>query len=165
MSGPRLFNMDLTAVSVALVVLDKGEVVFKLGEPKPFYRVKRDEAGNETGDEVFGVGYPLTVEFPEEHAGGRQYFQAHMHTEGAQGFTKRFVMAALGYDPRDSAQEKIFDEKFRGADVWGINPETGAVGDIWREIKGRSVKCEVAIGQHSKTGEATQDFKSFSPAK
>lgn len=157
-----IFNFDPSKVSTALAILDKGEYIFQVGEPRAFHRDKKDAAGNVVGS-VFGAMYPVTVVEPLEHKGKKQIFNAQVHTEGAQSYAKMFVMAALGFNPRDHKSEEQFNAQFSGAD-WSLDFTTKAVGDVWREPKGKLIKGSVDVTQNQETGEPMQQFKSWSPA-
>ena len=153
---PR-YEPDLTAVSAALDLFEKGDWEFSIGEPKAFERT------NEKGKLSAGVRYLLSL--AEEHnghkKGSKQMFSCYIHTDGAMTFSKRFVMAALGFK-NTSEDERLFDEQFKGAD-WSVDPDTGAVGDVWRQPAGRRIVCSLEIGENPNTNEPSQQFSGFLP--
>jgi len=137
--SPR-YEVDPTSVTAVIAILEKGEYELSVGEPKSFE--KNDTTSNPPKSNR-GVRYPLTVaEGPE--AGARTFYTCYTHTEGAVSFMKQFLLAVLGYQAtRDD--EKRFDAKYRGSD-WGMDPESGGVGDVWRELNGKRVVAVVDIG-------------------
>lgn len=154
--SPR-FEPDLTAVAANLDLFEKGSWEFSIGEPKSFSRE------NEKGQLSVGVRYPLALS--EEKDGhkknAKQLFSCYIHTEGGMTFSKRFIMAALGFK-NNTQSEREFDEQFKGAD-WGIDPDTQAVGDVWRQPAGRRVIASCEIGTNPNTGEPSQQFTGFLP--
>lgn len=154
--SPR-YEPDLTAVAAALELFEKGAWEFSVGEPKAFQRE------NDKGQLSVGVRYLLSLaeETNGHKKGSKQMFSCYIHTDGAMTFSKRFVMAALGYR-NTSQEERRFDETYKGAD-WSVDPETGAVGDAWRQPAGRRVNCSLDIGTNPNTGEPSQQFVGFTP--
>lgn len=153
MAEEQLFNPDPTKIQVALALFEKGEYVFTIGEPKAFARDKKDKAGNITGRSV-GVRYPIVCNLPATHDGLRQFFSAYIHTDGALAFAKGFVMAALGFNPRDQKSEESFNAKYAGVS-WSVDVGTGAVGDMWRNCKGHQIKlsCDITIQEDGSQGQ------------
>lgn len=128
------YEIDPTSQTAVIAVLDKGEYELSVGEPKSFEKAKRNA---QPGDPLTaGVRYPVSVaEGPEK--GSRTFYTCYVHTPDAVGFAKQFVMTCLGY-PLTKEAEKDFNTKYKGSD-WGIDPENGGVGDVWRELTGKRV--------------------------
>lgn len=132
---PR-YELDPTSVTAVIALLDKGDYELLVGEPKGFEKTSQE------GKVSAGVRYPVTVaEGPE--TGARTFYTCYIHTEGAIAFAKQFLMTALGF-ALDRESEKRFDAKYRGSD-WGVDPATGGVGDVWREVTGKRVVASVDL--------------------
>ncbi len=149
------YEFDPTKVAAALTIFAKGEYEFLIGEPRSFQR----EAGEDKHLSI-GVRFPVQAEL-ENGKKGRQLYSLYLHTEDAQGFAKRFLMAALGY-PTNDASERKFDEDFKGND-WSYDPTTGTCGDMWREVTGHRAIAEVDIQTNEKTGDAMQKWVGWRP--
>ncbi len=154
--SPR-YEPDLTAVAAALELFEKGNFEFVIGEPKAFQRE------NDKGQLSVGVRYPISLaeETNGHKKGSKQIFSCYIHTDGGMTFSKRFVMAALGFK-NTSQSEREFDAQYKGAD-WSIDPDTGAVGDVWRQPAGRRITCSLDVGTNPNTGEPSQQFTGFLP--
>ncbi len=154
--SPR-YEPDLTAVAATLEQFEKGDFEFGIGEPKSFQRT------NDKGQLSVGVRYPLALseESNGHKKGAKQMFSCYIHTDGGMTFSKRFIMAALGFK-NTSQDERVFDEKYKGAD-WSIDPETGAVGDVWRQPAGRRITASLDVGVNPNTGEPSQQYTGFAP--
>jgi len=154
--SPR-YEPDLTAVAATLELFEKGDFEFIIGEPKSFQRQ------NDKGQLSVGVRFPLAL--AEETNGhkknSRQLFSCYIHTDGGMTFSKRFIMAALGYKG-NSQGEREFDDKFKGAD-WSLDPDNGSVGDVWRQPAGRRITASLDIGTNPNSGEPSQQFTGFQP--
>ena len=130
---PR-YDADPTSLTAVIAVLDKGEYELLIGEPKGFEKPKKNAA---PGDPLTaGVRYPQTVaEGPEK--GARTFYTCYIHTPDALAFAKQYVMTALGFH-LTKEDEKRFNDQYRGSD-WSVDPESGGVGDVWREVTGKRV--------------------------
>jgi hypothetical protein len=152
--SPR-YEFDPSKVAATMTVFPKGEIELLIGEPKSFQR----EAGE---DKHLSVGIRYAVQgILENGKKGRSVYSLYLHNEGAQGFAKRFVMAALGYAPNEASENK-FDEDFKGQD-WSYDPTNGNCGDMWREVTGHRVIAEVDITTNNNTGDQMQQWKGFRP--
>ena len=150
---PR-FEFDPTKVSASIEIFEKNEYEFQVGEPKSFMRKNRKN------EDSYGVRFPLTI-MEGVHKGKRTVFSTYQQSEGAQAMTKQFLMAVLGYE-KNRAGEDRFNEDVRGKD-WSFDPETGAVGDIWREATGQRVYGSLDIAKNDETGDPMQQFKGWRP--
>jgi hypothetical protein len=149
---PR-FEPDPSKVSATIDILEKDDYEFIIGDPKAFQKV--DGQGTITN---YGVRYPVTV--AEGTSKGKKQFQTcYQHTEGAQGFSKQFIMAAYGY-PVTPAGEKDFDNDFAGKD-WSFDTDTGACGEVWRGIAGKRVIGSADVVPNNRTGDPMQQFNSW----
>jgi len=147
---PR-YEADPSKVTATFEVLEKGDYEFAFGEPKAFLR---------TGDkgDNYGVRYPVKVaEGP--FTGKRQIVTCYIHTDDALAFSKQTLMAALGFDV-NSEGEKAFNAKYAGSD-WSIDTDTGACGDVWREVIGKHAVATADVGANPKDGTPTQQFKKW----
>lgn len=141
--SPR-YDVDPTSVTAVIALLEKGDVELLIGEPKSF------EKTNQEGKVSRGVRYRVTVaEGPE--TGASTFYTCYTHTEGAVAFAKQFLMTALGFT-LDRESEKRFDAKYKGSD-WGMDTDSGAVGDVWREVTGKRViaSVDLQLGQDGVT--------------
>lgn len=127
---PR-FEPDPSKVSATIAILEKGDYEFSVGEPKAF--AKKNPDGTIAN---YGVRFPVTVmEGPRK--GAKQFQACYQHTEGSEAFSKRFVMACLGYE-NTQEDEKRFDADYAGRD-WSFDTDSGACGEVWRECANRRV--------------------------
>lgn len=131
--SPR-YDADPTTVTGVIAVLDKGEYELLIGEAKGFEKAKQNA---QPGDPLTaGIRYPVTVaEGPEK--GAKTFYTCYIHTPESLGFAKQFIMTANGF-PLTKEGEKAFNEKNRGGD-WSMDPSSGGVGDMWREVTGKRV--------------------------
>lgn len=152
--SPR-YEPDLTAVAVNLDLFEKDNWEFIIGEPKAFARE------NDKGQLSVGVRYLLNLaeEQNGHKKGSKQMFSCYIHTDGGMAFSKRFIMAALGFKGTTQS-EREFDEQFKGAD-WSLDPDTSSVGDVWRQPTGRRIICSLEVGVNPNTGEPSQQFTGF----
>ena len=146
------YDFDPTKTSAAgIPVLEKDSYLFEIGEPKSFART------NQKGEPSYGVMFPLkVVEGPS--AGKKVFFNTYMQSDGGRAAMKRFVMTALGYNPRD--KEKDFDAAYGGAD-WSIDPDNNkAVGALYHELTGKMIigELDVKVGMDDKP---QQDWKNW----
>jgi len=165
MTAPA-FNFDPTAIQVALGEFRKGRYQFEVTSAKSYSRQKKDAAGNPiVGEVVMGIYYGLKcVSAPqgsENLVGQRQLYNAMVHTEGSLGFSKSFLMACLGVNPRDINQENEFNRKYAGLS-WSLDFATGGVGDMWNQPKGHVVSLECDIGVDT-SGNPQQKFSNPQP--
>jgi hypothetical protein len=154
--SPR-YDVDPTSVTAVIAILEKGEYELSVGEPKSFEKVDNSQTPAKVSR---GVRYPLTVaEGPE--TGARTFYTCYTHTDGAISFMKQFLLAVLGY-PATRDDEKRFDAKYKGND-WGMDTESGGVGDVWRELNGKRVVAvvDVQLGQDGLTQQ--QKWVKFRP--
>jgi hypothetical protein len=148
------YEPDLTKVQSSIPIFPKGTYEYSVGEPKAF------GGTNRKGDPKLGVRYSVRCE--EVHDGDQKFkgkrtiVSLYVHTEDAQGMAKRFILAALGYAVNEQG-EKEFDAEYKGRD-WSIDPETGAVGDVWREPTGKRVLSDCDI----QAGDEGAQFQAFS---
>ena len=170
---PR-YEPDLTQVSANIEVLPAGDYEFSIMEPKSFEKNKKDKEGNEIpGSVSVGIRYPIKVEnvisegLDPNLVGKRQFNSVYIHNEGGMQFAKRFLMAALGSGGNGCGgcveAERAFDASDRGSD-WSVDPESGAVGDVWREAVGQRIVG--ALGVQLQTlganqGEPQQTFEGW----
>ena len=82
-----------------------------------------------------------------------------MHNEVSQQMTKRFIMAAFGYEQK---REKEFDATYAPKD-WSLDFETGEIGEVYRELQGKIVTGVLSIGPNKMTGDEQQVFKKWMP--
>lgn len=150
------FEFDPTTVVASMEVFPKGEYELQVGEPKSFLR----QAGEDKHDS-YGIRYPLVVKLPGEYDGKRTSFSTYYQSEGSQAMAKQFIMAVLGYG-KGKPEEERFDRDYRGKD-WGFDPETGAVGDMYRELVGKRVIGSLDVQKNNNTGDPMQSFKSWRP--
>lgn len=147
------YEYDPSKAQSTIEVLEKGDYEFVIGEPKSFIRKNRK------GQDSYGIRFPLTADGKTKPV----YYTCYLHSEGAQGMTKRFQMAAMGYK-NSKVMEQAFDGDVIGMD-WSYDPETGAVGDAWRKFTGKRVVGTVDIGANEETGEPQQVWKSWRPVE
>jgi hypothetical protein len=153
--SPR-FEFDPTTVVASMEVFPKGEYEMVVGEPKAFLR----QAGEDKHDS-YGIRYSLVIKQPDEYDGKRTIFSTYYQSEGSQSMAKQFIMAVLGYG-RGKPEEERFDRDMRGKD-WSFDPETGGVGDIYRELTGKRVIGSLDTQKNNQTGDPMQSFKSWRP--
>lgn len=150
------FEFDPSTVVASIEVFPKGEYEFQVGEPKSFLR----QAGEDKHDS-YGIRYSLVIKLPDEYNGKRTVFSTYYQSEGSQAMAKQFMMAVLGFDKGREA-EKRFDEEMRGKD-WSFDPQTGSVGDAYRELTGKRVIGSLDQTKNANTGDPMQQFASWRP--
>lgn len=134
---PR-FTPNLAAANAASILLEDGEYVFTIGQPKLFSRK------NKKGEDVFGVAYALTVVEGASFVGKTLPTQMYLHTPGSLDMSKRFAMAALGYNPNDSAAEGDFNDKYNDpAEHFAIDTDVSFIGEVWNAIAGSNIAATV----------------------
>ncbi len=155
--SPR-YEHDPSNVSAVIAILDKGDYELMIGEPKAFFNTGKDGKPDN-----YGVRWPLTVaEGPEK--GAKTFYNAFTHTDGANSFSKQFMMAALGFKATKE-EEKRFNDKYRGSD-WSIDTDTKAVGDVWREATGKRLIASVDVQiqtEGANAGSPQQKWVKFRP--
>lgn len=156
---PRYDVNDITEVSVGFADLAKGDYEVQVGTPKAFERVSAS-----SGKNSYGIRFPLQVVSEGEFKGGRQVFTAYWHVDAAKGFGVAFIMACLGFNPGNPADERKFKEQFKAGD-WGFDTDSGAVGDMWNAAAGKRVIASVVRKMNKETGEDGIQFSGFIPVK
>lgn len=152
------YEFDPSKVAATIEVFPKGDYEFQVGEPKSFIRK------NKKNEDSFGIRFPVTIMEDISHGkskGKRTVVTGYQQSEGAQAMTKQFVMAVLGY-ANNQTEEKRFDAEQAGKD-WGFDPETGAVGDAWRQATGKRVIGQLDEGKNEETGDPQQKFVKWIP--
>lgn len=150
--SPR-YNFDPSQASATIEVLPKATYEFQVGEPKSFIRQ------NSKDEDSYGIRYPLTVMTEGPHHNKRVYYSTYYQSDGGQGFAKQFLMACLGY-AKTPAEEKRFNAEQGGKD-WSYDPETGGVGDGYRQVTGQRVVGDLDISKNNRTGDDMQQFVGF----
>lgn len=133
------------AVTANFVLLDKGHYSFKIGEGKTFAKDNSEKSKSDS----FGVRYALTVASPS-HAAGQKPAPANLyqHSVGAQGFSKQFLIAAMGF--RNNAEgEAAFNEAASSLD-WSFDTDTGELGSGWASINGSTIEADVEVTPEKK---------------
>jgi hypothetical protein len=149
------FTPNASKITALMTVLPKDDYEFIVGQPKPYSRTYTDKEGNV--QPLVGVGYPLRVA-EGTHKDERLYFNAGTENDISMSGSKRFLMACLGFK-LDAEGEQAFNEKYSDDAIWTFDPDSGAVGDIWREVVGKRVVCGVDIRTTEKG--TFQSFKSW----
>jgi hypothetical protein len=148
------YNFDPTSTTASIEVLPKGDYEVIIGEGKPFLR------DGEKGQN-WGIMFPLIVA-DGIHKDKKVYSNSYMHTPGAGTFTKQFQMAVLGFERNQSSEEQ-FNEEYGKAD-WSFDPESGHLGEGWKELFGKRVIVSLDTQPHrDRPDEMTQQFKGFRP--
>jgi hypothetical protein len=156
-SAPR-FEFDPSTVVASIEVFPKQEYEFQVGEPKAF---KRTAGEGDKEHDSFGVRFPLIIKRPDEYDGKRTVFSIYLQSEGGKAMGKGFMMACMGFK-RGTDGEKAYDAEARGKD-WGLDFETGGVGDAWRDHTGKRVIGSLDVTKNNKTGDPMQQFQSWRP--
>lgn len=130
------YNHDPTQVVAALVVLPKDDYEFKVGKGKAFERTAK------AGHQSYGVRFPMTVVGGPQN-GKKTMYSLYLHSEGGQQMAKRFQLACAGMTTNEKS-EKLWDQNNAGKD-FSYDPETGEVGEGWKEYEGVSVLCDLDI--------------------
>lgn len=147
------YEYDPSKTQATIEVLEKGDYEFLIGEPKSFIRK------NKKNEDSYGIRFPLTAEGKTKPV----YYTCYLHSEGAQGMTKRFQMAAMGFK-NNKTDEARFDAEVIGMD-WNFDPEAGTVGEAWRKFTGKRVVGSVDVSPNTETGEPQQNWKSWRPVE
>lgn len=161
---PR-FNPDPSKVTIGFPVYPKGDYLVELSEPKTFYRPGKSNDSGGTKADNYGVAFSSSKIAEGEFKGKLFSINCMMHTDGSQGFSKIIQMAALGFNPKNKADIKKFDET-EGLLDWSFDTDANTVGDAWHKMKGKIVKVTVETKMDMSTGtaEEVQDVKGYSPA-
>jgi len=154
------YSPDPSQVSAFFHIFSKGDYLFDVGEGKPF------EGANAEGKANAGVRYPLicsdVIEGDSSAKGKRQMFTCYIHSEGAISFSKRFLMACLGFEGTSEGEEK-FNQEIQGAD-WRVDPEPTApfLGEMWERVNNTSliISTDVKVDDE---GKKQQNWGAFSP--
>jgi len=157
-SAPR-FEFDPSTVVASIEVFPKQEYEFQVGEPKAFKRTAG--AGTEKEHDSFGVRFSLTIKQPDQYSNKRTVFSIYLQSEGGAAMGKQFMMACMGYG-KGKKEEDAYDATVRGKD-WGLDFETGGVGDAWRELTGKRVIGALDVTKNKNTGDEMQQFQSWRP--
>jgi hypothetical protein len=144
-----VFRNDPTAVSAGFTILPRDDYEFIIGNAKAFYKT-----GQNGKADNHGVRYGLVVASGPMEGKKSAPFNGYQHSEDAQGFTKQFLMAALGYD-KGREEEARFDADQKGKD-WGYDTDSGSVGDAWQELVGKRIVGSYDIGINTETGAEQQ---------
>lgn len=150
---PR-YEYDPSKTAASIEVFPKDDYEFIVGQGKAFAKEENGQIKN------FGVRFAITIadgQFKDK----RTVFTCYLHNDGSQSMTKRFQMACLGYG-KGQSEEKRFDAEQVGKD-WGIDTDTGAVGEAWQELTGSRVIGSLDVGKNTNTDEPQQQFKSWRP--
>ena len=155
------YNPDPTQVSAFFYLFNKGDYLFEVGEGKPF------EGTNQKGDPNAGIRYPIICsdvleDGDKEGKGKKQMFTCYIHSDGAMQFSKRFIMAGLGYESSSEGELK-FNEENKAAD-WRVdpNPEAPYVGEMWKKVEGSTMIIHTSI-KLGEDGQKQQQWNGFSP--
>lgn len=154
------FDFNPNDVTVGFEVFDKGSYEIEVGEPRSFFAVGKDGKADN-----YGVRYVAKIaDGPKK---GRKYLiNCYMHTEESQAVSKQFLMAALGYNPRNQENEREFNEKF-GNENWRYNPDDKSAGDMWHKATNQRliVDLDIGVGKDGtpQAGEKVQVWKGYRP--
>lgn len=145
------FNFPVADVAAGQEIFPPDTYNFEVGNSVKAFEGKEKEDGTK----AYGIRLRLKIvsEGPHKNKGIPMSF--YLHNEVSQQMTKRFIMAVLGYSQK---QEKEFDAAY-GAKDWSFDTETGEVGEVYRELEGKLVTCELAIQPNKQTGDEQQNFK------
>jgi hypothetical protein len=148
-------QFDPTQVVAGFAVFPKDEYEFEVKDAKAFQRT------NKKGEETYGIRFQL-IGRSSVADGKKSMYTCYMHSDGAQSFSKQFLMAVYGFNRNDS-DEKRFNAEYGDAALWSYDPESGAVGEIYKGTVGKRFYGNVEPGKNPETGEPTQQWKSFRP--
>lgn len=146
------FNFPIADVAAGQEIFPADTYNFELGEVKAFEGKEKED-----GSKAYGIRMRLKIVSEGPHKNKGLLMSNYMHNEISQQMTKRFIMAVLGYNQKD---EKAFDEAYAAKD-WGFDTETGEVGAVYKELEGKIVTGELAIGVNKQTGNEQQNFKKW----
>jgi hypothetical protein len=154
---PRNFAFNPAKAAATQRIYEKGTYEFVVGEPKAFYRDNTATGGKES----FGVFYPLTIA-EGEYKGERILHNLYLHTEATAGMNKQFIMAVLGYNPRDNAAEQSYNEEHANDD-FAVNFESLELGQGWHQLTGNRVIFDLDITINKQTGDPQQKVARMNP--
>lgn len=156
---------DLTKSSAGIPQLI-GDFEFKVSDVKTFKRTTQDQESKEE-KEVFGVQYSLIIDKVMEAENSKLQgktipLQLYMHSEGAMGINKRFIMACLGFPLNE---EDNFNEKYAAAN-WRFDTDGEVVAggpvpkdSVYAECVGTRVSASCTIKPDKK--DATRKNQQF----
>ena len=137
----KRFAPNLSDVSAGVPLLEHGDYELAIGEVTPFFRQKEELVnGITTTKDIYGVQTSLKVVEGPSFIGKTIPFQLHLHSEGAFGIVKQFLMAAHGYGMNREAE---FNQEFSAEDAWVVDAETQEVGEVWKGVVGKRVLANV----------------------
>lgn len=148
-----IYNNDPSKVVATFEVLPKDDYELIVGEPKAFEKTGQNGVN-------YGVRYGVTVGSGAMEGKKGQPVSCYQHSEGAQQFSKGFIMAALGFG-KGRAEEQRFDAEYGGKD-WSFDTDSGQVGDAWRELTGKRVIGSYDIELNPNSGEQQQKVNGYS---
>lgn len=132
--SPRA-NPGIIGATATILVLPKDSFEFKIGAPKLFSRQ------NQKGEQVYGLRYSLEITSEGPHTGKNIPVEQYFHSEKSFGMTKRFLMAALGYDMTSEGEEK-FNQDHAETD-FAVDTDEEYIAPIWKDIEGARIKADV----------------------
>lgn len=150
------FDFNPTDVATGIPVYPKGSYELEVGEPKSFLR-----QGKEGKADNHGVFYKCKVTSPAEFAGKPFLQNCYMHTPESAAFGKSFIMAALGFTPRDNDSEEKFNEMYKNEN-WKYEPDTKEAGEMWHKVKNQRVIVDLDVTM-DKDGNKQQKIVGFRP--
>lgn len=159
MSG---FDFNPNDVTVGFEIFPKGSYEIEVGEPKSFFK-----PGKEGKLDNHGVRFMCKIADGDKK--GRKYMvNCYMHTEESQAFSKQFLMAALGYDPKKLEDEQAFNAATANEN-WRYNPDDKSAGDMWHRVKNQRLNVDLDVGIAPDTapnaGERQQKLVGYRPIK
>ncbi|MCP4902596.1 MAG: hypothetical protein GY906_37000 [bacterium] len=169
----KRFAPDMAEVTAGFYMLDVAEYIFEIGKPKCIFYTKED------GTDVAGARLPLKVLGRVANDGsleeidgvtGKQTapMRLYVHTEGAFGFTKQLILAAMGYSIREEKQAN--EEYFEGTDFSvDVNDDDednieASLGASWAQLEGKKVRLTADKGINPASKEEQQEYRSYQPA-
>lgn len=176
-----IFNVDFTTVDAGFPVHPKGLYRLKVTKRTPFIREKSDDAGNITT--VAGVRYGLEIVgiFDEkgkvkskgpdgETLEGKPVSaqNVYIHTPGGMAFSKSFLMASVGYNPKK--EEALANSELFQKGDWTFDGDPGApaenikLGSSWDGPVDRLVDVFLLVKKDDK-GDDQQEFAGWMPVE
>lgn len=151
------FNPNMQDVTAGNLVLDAGEYVFLVGEPKGFHNKKEDQnTGADTSN--YGVGFNLIVKTPGKYEGQSVHTRFYLHSPGSVKMTKQFLLAVQGFNVNSQTAEAEFNNKYSGQD-W-IDFDDLSVGEIYKLCAGRRVNANVSVKDNPmRDGELQNNYR------
>lgn len=150
------YTVNPTEATAGQVILEKGEYAFEITKVAPFIFDKNPEKIS------YGVGATVKVTTDGPFKGKTIQARCFQHSDGARDMSKRFVMAALGFDVK---QEDLFNAEFGGSD-WSFDTDDKSVGDAWRQLEGKILRGDAQEVKMDNQGNQNQNinWKLYSPA-